>query len=75
MRIAVVAPSCTLKREAADAVQALVARRGDCEVAIHNRVVIAASKCRPRIDAHVLVDCDVVHFCRATNREFYHAIF
>ena len=35
MRIAVVAPSCTLKREAADAVQALVARRGDCEVAIH----------------------------------------
>src|SRR6476660_5913963 len=35
MRIAVVAPSCTLKREAAEAVQALVARRGDCELAIH----------------------------------------
>src|SRR4051794_41533042 len=35
MRIAVVAPSCTLKREAADAVQAIVATRGDCELVIH----------------------------------------
>jgi muramoyltetrapeptide carboxypeptidase len=35
MRIAVVAPSCTLKREAADAVQAMVAERGDCELQIH----------------------------------------
>src|SRR6478609_7235513 len=35
MRIAVVAPSCTLKREAADAVQAMVASRGDCELFIH----------------------------------------
>jgi muramoyltetrapeptide carboxypeptidase len=35
MRIAVVAPSCTLKREAADAVLALVAERGDCELVIH----------------------------------------
>ena len=35
MRIAVVAPSCTLKPEAAEAVQALVAKRGDCELAIH----------------------------------------
>jgi muramoyltetrapeptide carboxypeptidase len=35
MRIAVVAPSCTLKREAAEAVQALVADRGDCELLIH----------------------------------------
>jgi muramoyltetrapeptide carboxypeptidase len=35
MRIAVVAPSCTLKREAADAVLAIVAERGDCELAIH----------------------------------------
>lgn len=35
MRIAVVAPSCTLKREAAEAVQALVADRGDCELVIH----------------------------------------
>ena len=35
MRIAVVAPSCTLKREAADAVQRIVAERGDCELIIH----------------------------------------
>ncbi len=35
MKIAVVAPSCTLKREAAAAVQALVLARGDCELAIH----------------------------------------
>lgn len=35
MKIAVVAPSCTLKREAATQVQALVDQRGDCELAIH----------------------------------------
>ena len=35
MKIAVVAPSCTLSREAADQLQALVAERGDCEVAVH----------------------------------------
>jgi muramoyltetrapeptide carboxypeptidase len=35
MRIAVVAPSCTLKREAAEAVEAIVAERGDCELLIH----------------------------------------
>src|SRR6476469_5798294 len=35
MRIAVVAPSCPLKREAADAVQAIFAERGDCELWIH----------------------------------------
>ena len=35
MRIAVVAPSCPLKREAADAVQVIVAVRGDCELVIH----------------------------------------
>src|SRR3954447_11190530 len=35
MRIAVVAPSCPLKREAADAVEAIVAGRGDCELTIH----------------------------------------
>jgi len=35
MRIAVVAPSCPLKQEAAQAVQALVRERGDCEIAIH----------------------------------------
>jgi muramoyltetrapeptide carboxypeptidase len=35
MRIAVVAPSCPLKREAAERVQAIVAERGDCELVIH----------------------------------------
>ena len=35
MRIAVVAPSCTLKREAADKMQAIAADRGDCELVIH----------------------------------------
>lgn len=35
MRIAIVAPSCPLKPEAAEAVKAIVGRRGDCEVVIH----------------------------------------
>jgi muramoyltetrapeptide carboxypeptidase len=35
MRIAVVAPSCPLKREAAEAMQALANARGDCELLIH----------------------------------------
>src|SRR4051812_50225120 len=35
MRIAVVAPSCRLTEDAAEAVQAIVAPRGDCELVIH----------------------------------------
>ena len=35
MKIAIVAPSCSLKREAADRVTAMAAARGDCELAIH----------------------------------------
>ena len=35
MRIAVVAPSCPLRHEAAQAVQAIVGERGDCELFIH----------------------------------------
>ena len=35
MRIAVVAPSCPLKREAAERVEAIAQARGDCAVAIH----------------------------------------
>lgn len=35
MKIAVVAPSCTLSREAADRLEELVAGRGDCEIAVH----------------------------------------
>lgn len=35
MRIAVVAPSCTLKPEAAEAVERIVAGRADCELVVH----------------------------------------
>src|SRR5436305_12468902 len=35
MRIAVVAPSCTIKREAAERVEAIARARGDCELAVH----------------------------------------
>src|SRR4051794_1886891 len=41
MRIAVVAPSCRLKEEAAEAVQAIVAERGDCEIAIHSQCFLS----------------------------------
>jgi muramoyltetrapeptide carboxypeptidase len=41
MRIAVVAPSCPLKREAADAVEAIVSRRGDCELLIHPQCLLS----------------------------------
>ena len=34
-RIALVAPSCTLRREAAEAVAAIAAARGDCEIIVH----------------------------------------
>lgn len=37
MRIAVVAPSCPLKREAAEAVERIVAKRGDCEIVVHQQ--------------------------------------
>ena len=37
MRIAIVAPSCPLKPEAAERVQAIVGERGDCELFIHPR--------------------------------------
>jgi muramoyltetrapeptide carboxypeptidase len=35
MKIAVVAPSCTLSRDAARQVEAIVAARGDCDLSIH----------------------------------------
>jgi len=41
MRIAVVAPSCPLKREAAEGVNAIVAERGDCELVIHPQCFLA----------------------------------
>ena len=42
MRIAVVAPSCRLTEEAAEAVRAIVARRGDCELMIHPQCFLSA---------------------------------
>jgi muramoyltetrapeptide carboxypeptidase len=41
MKIAVVAPSCTMSREAAERLESLVAERGDCEVAIHPQCFLA----------------------------------
>jgi muramoyltetrapeptide carboxypeptidase len=40
MKIAVVAPSCTLKREAAEAVEAIAAARGDSEKSIHHQCLL-----------------------------------
>jgi muramoyltetrapeptide carboxypeptidase len=42
MRISVVAPSCSLHRGAAEAVEAIVAARGDCEVVIHPQCFASA---------------------------------
>jgi muramoyltetrapeptide carboxypeptidase len=42
MRIAVVAPSNPVKREAAEAVQSIVRERGDCEVAFHPQCFLRA---------------------------------
>ena len=41
MRIAVVAPSCTLSRVAAERVEALAVERGDCELVIHPQCFLA----------------------------------
>jgi muramoyltetrapeptide carboxypeptidase len=72
MRIAVVAPSCTLKREAAERVQALMAERGDCELVIHPQCFLSeghfAGPDRARLDAlrEVMADpsIDAVWFAR-----------
>jgi len=42
MRIAVVAPSNPLKREAAEAVEAIVRERGDCELSVHPQCFFSA---------------------------------
>lgn len=42
MRIAVVAPSCPLHREAADAVNAIVAGRDDCELSVHPQCFLSS---------------------------------
>ena len=41
MRIAIVAPSCPLKPEAAEAVAAIARERGDCELSIHPQCFLA----------------------------------
>lgn len=72
MKIAVVAPSCPLKREAADAVQTIVEQRGDCELAIHPQSFLSdghfAGPDRARLDAlrEVMADpsVDAVWFAR-----------
>jgi muramoyltetrapeptide carboxypeptidase len=72
MRIAVVAPSCPLKPEAAEAVSAIVRRRGDCELAIHPQSFLSeghfAGPDRARLEAlrEVMADpsVDAVWFAR-----------
>ena len=72
MRIAVVAPSCTLKREAAERVQAIVAERGDCELFVHPQCFLSnghfAGPDQERLDAlrGVMADpsVDAVWFAR-----------
>ena len=72
MRIAVVAPSCTLKLEAAERVQAIVAERGDCELIVHPQSFLSeghfAGPDQARLDAlrEVMADpsIDAVWFAR-----------
>src|SRR6185312_13893554 len=72
MRIAVVAPSCPLKREAAEAVLAIVAERGDCELVIHPQCFLSdghfAGPDEARLEAlrEVMADAsvDAVWFAR-----------
>lgn len=65
MRIAVVAPSCSLKREAAERVQEIVADRGDCELRIHPQCFLSeghfAGPDEKRLDVlrEVMADPDV----------------
>src|SRR3954469_510092 len=72
MRIAVVAPSCTLKPQAAERVLAIVAERGDCELLIHPQCFLSeghfAGPDGARLDAlrEVMADpsIDAVWFAR-----------
>jgi len=56
-----------LKQRPQDRLQFIFGHR---EVSINNSVVVTAGERRPCVDAHVLVDRDAVHLCRATSREF-----
>ena len=72
MKIAVVAPSCTLKPEAAELVSALAASRPDCELAIHPQCFLSdghfAGSDEQRLDAlrQVMADesVDAIWFAR-----------
>lgn len=72
MRIAVVAPSCTLNRDAAQAVQSIVTKRGDCELLIHSQCFLSdghfAGSDKDRLEAlrEVIADpsVDAVWFAR-----------
>lgn len=72
MRIAVVAPSCSLKTEACDAVRAIAARRADCELVVHPQCFLQdghfAGSDEARLDAlrEVMADpaIDAVWFAR-----------
>jgi muramoyltetrapeptide carboxypeptidase len=60
MRIAVVAPSCTLRPEAAKAVQAIVVERGDCELAIHPQCFLSEGHFAGPDEARLLALMDVM---------------
>ena len=60
MRIAVVAPSCTLKREAADAVEAIAAERGDCELVIDPQCFLTEGHFAGPDEARLLALLDVM---------------
>ena len=60
MRIAVVAPSCTLKREAAERVQAMVSERGDCELVIHPQCFLSDGHFAGTDEARLSALCEVM---------------
>ena len=72
MKIAVVAPSCTLSEQAAERLRALAAERGDCEIAFHPQCFLSdghfAGTDEQRLSAlrEVMVDptIDAVWFAR-----------
>jgi muramoyltetrapeptide carboxypeptidase len=72
MRIVIVAPSCTLKREAAEQVRAIVAKRGDCDLLIHPQCFLSdghfagPDKARIAAVSEVMADAsvDAVWFAR-----------
>jgi muramoyltetrapeptide carboxypeptidase len=60
MRIAVVAPSCPLKREAAERVRALAERRGDCELVIHPQCFLSDGHFAGPDEARLAAFCEVM---------------